>query len=201
LAIALQGPIWAGIFGLSASSALWLTAVFSGIGILLAWAWYRWQEIPHSVDMAFGMVTLGNLGMLLGWWADYHFEPLPSCGCAGRLDLALQMPGMWLGMLAGCNLAMLFLGRSPLPRERSEWWSMFGGGNVGMIAGMAIGMGIAPEGIVGHFLGMVLGMLVGMGIGHELTAELLNAHRRQTDDVARTPFTESPIGPSMPLPR
>jgi heavy metal translocating P-type ATPase len=175
LALSLQGPVWAGIFGWSATSALALALAFGLIGIVLAYVWYRWESIPHHVDMAYGMLTLGNLGMLWGWWADWHFEPLPSCGCAGRLDLALTMPGMWLGMLAGCNAAMLFLGRAPRPKNRSHWLAMFGGGNIGMIIGMALGMGIAPEGIIGHFAGMVVGMLLGMGLGHEITMQCLNA--------------------------
>ncbi|MCX7700304.1 MAG: heavy metal translocating P-type ATPase [Gemmataceae bacterium] len=201
LAIGLQGPVWAGIFGLPMPMAVLLFLIFSGIGLLAAITWHRWEKIPHHIDMAFGMLTLGNLGMLLGWWADWQFQPLPSCGCAGRLDLAAMKPGMWLGMLAGCNLAMLFLSRRPLPRDRSWWLSMFGGGNVGMVVGMAVGMGIAPEGIIGHFLGMVVGMLLGMGLGHELTAELLAAHARRQVANDEWDIKKTAYGKPMALPR
>jgi hypothetical protein len=52
--------------------------------------------------MCFGMLSLGNLGMLLGWWMDNGFGPLHHAGCRECLDAVragTSAPGMWLGML------------------------------------------------------------------------------------------------------
>jgi hypothetical protein len=131
--------------------------------------------------MTFGMLTLGNLGMLLGWWADHGFTALPACGCCCTLESALTRPWMWLGMIAGCNLAMALLAR----HRHGSPFAMYVGGNLGMLAGMAVGMGIAPTGIFGHFIGMSIGMILGMALGHELGISLV--------EVATTPLKSASL--------
>ncbi|HUR55339.1 MAG TPA: hypothetical protein VMZ71_14495, partial [Gemmataceae bacterium] len=125
-------------------------------GVLLAVVWYRWKSIPHAVDMCVGMLTLGNLGMLLGWYAD---NGLRTCHCASAV-------WMWVGMLAFANAAMVWLGRRSIP-QGDHAWAMFTGGNVGMVGGMiAGGWVVAGLGsVAAHFAGMTLGMLGGMLLG------------------------------------
>ena len=72
-----------------------MLVIFGTAGVLMARAWRWWPTIPHTLDMVFGMLTLGNLGMLLGWWADNGFAPLHDHGCREcveameRFDLTL----------------------------------------------------------------------------------------------------------------
>ena len=81
----------------------------------------RWATIPHTLDMCFGMLTLGNLGMLLGWWADNGFAPLHEGSARLRRgDARGQKPWMWVGMLVFANAAMLWLARRPAAGARSR---------------------------------------------------------------------------------
>jgi hypothetical protein len=138
--------------------------------------------------MCFGMLTLGNLGMLLGWWADNGFAPLPGhCReCVAALqEGVIHAPWMWIGMLAFANLAMLWLARRASGRGRDHTLAMFTGGNVGMVLGMAAGGWCAiqfeVESITGavaaSFAGMTAGMLAGMLLGTWLTERFLGAVR------------------------
>jgi heavy metal translocating P-type ATPase len=165
-------------------AAVLLLGAFAGFGVTLAWLWHRWGSIPHVLDMAFGMLTLGNLGMLLGWWADNDFSPVacPVCCSTGSL---LSRPWMWVGMLAFANGAMVWLGRRPLPRGTGHVLAMFTGGNVGMVLGMVAGGWCAAQietshitlAVAAHFTGMTLGMLVGMLLGTWLTERLIASAR------------------------
>ena len=145
-------------------AAALLTAAFAVIGTAIGILWHRWAGIPHTLDMCVGMLTLGNLGMVLGWWADLGFT---SAHCAACCD-PLGKPWMWVGMFAFANLAMLRLGRRPLPRG-DHALAMFTGGNLGMAAGMVAGgwcaAQLAPLSITIHLVGMTLGMLAGMLLG------------------------------------
>ena len=97
----------------------------------------RWHSIPHTLDMCVAMLTLGNLGMLLGWWADNSFAPLHegSCrACVEAMRAGVMKPWMWVGMLAFANAAMLWLGRRPLPWGNGHAVAMFTGGNIGMVS-------------------------------------------------------------------
>jgi hypothetical protein len=165
--------------------ASFVIAGFAALGIGLAFVWRYVAMVPHGLDMAFGMLTLGNLGMLAGWWADNRFVPLPAdagaCCCASSVDAAFARPGMWLGMLVAANLAMLTLGRRPCPREGHCRTAMFTGGNVGMLAGMFLG-GVAADGagcdgttpaVLTGLVGMTIGMFAGMQLGAALTRKLL----------------------------
>ena len=92
--------------------------------------------------MCVGMLTLGNLGMLLGWWADNGFAPLHDGGCRDCVEAmraGVMKPWMWVGMLVFANAAMLWLGRRPLPWGNGHAVAMFTGGNVGMVLGMFAG--------------------------------------------------------------
>jgi heavy metal translocating P-type ATPase len=144
---------------------------FALAGVGLGRWWLRRPQIPHAADMAFGMLTAGNLGMLVGWWADAGFAPLMCahcCSCANPLG----KPGMWVGMLLAANAAMLWLGRRPLPGG-GHAAAMFTGGNAGMLLGMAAGgwaaAGVALDDVAPAaalaFAGMSAGMVGGMLVG------------------------------------
>ena len=79
---------------------------------------------------------------------------------------------MWIGMLLFASLAMLGLGRRPLPRGHHAW-AMFTGGNLGMLLGMIGGSWAASNweadsliaAVLASFAGMTVGMLAGMIAG------------------------------------
>ncbi len=121
------------------AAALTLTS-FALAGGALAHMWRRYA-IPHWVDMCVGMLTLGNLGMLLGWWADNGFAPLHDHGCCACVEAmrgGAMKPWMWVGMLALANVAMRWLGKCPVTAGCHSL-AMFTGGNVGMVVGMVAG--------------------------------------------------------------
>jgi heavy metal translocating P-type ATPase len=186
LAVALQGVAF--VLLLDPPTAPLVIGGFALIGSALAIGWSRWASIPHALDMCFGMLTLGNLGMLLGWWADVGFEPLRDhgcCACVGAVRAgALTSAGMWGGMLLLANAAMLWLPRRSAPGG-SHCAAMFTGGNVGMVVGMVAGGWCAalPEtdsvatAVVGSFVGMTAGMLAGMLLGTWLAEKAIDLVR------------------------
>jgi len=169
-------------------AAVVVPGAFAVAGFALARLWWRWATIPHTFDMCFGMLTLGNLGMLLGWWADNEFAPLHGhcreCVAALQGDLG-RAPWMWVGMLALANVAMIWLPRHPTGRGLGHTIAMYTGGNVGMILGMAAGAWCAAEyeaetvatAVVASFAGMTVGMLAGMLLGTWLIERVLGAAR------------------------
>lgn len=168
--------------------AVLMLGVFALVGFTLAKTWNRWATIPHSLDMCFGMLTLGNLGMLLGWWADNGFMALHDggcCRCVEAMRSGVMMTGMWVGMLLLANAAMVWLPRRAATRGRDHTIAMYTGGNVGMVIGMVGGGWCAAQlgtasmtvGVFASFLGMTFGMLAGMLLGSWLTEKLLAAAR------------------------
>lgn len=171
LALALQGVVLLLLLdGLPAAMPIG----FALAGLVVGVVWLRWAAIPHALDMAAGMLTLGNLGMLVGWWAGTGFGPLHDCGCTTCVEAAGgHGPGMWAGMLLGANAAVLGLGRRPWPRRGYHVPAMFTGGNLGMVLGMLAGgwaAGQVPAGSVPAaaglaFAGMTAGMIGGTLLG------------------------------------
>jgi hypothetical protein len=134
--------------------------------------------------MCFGMLTLGNLGMLLGWWADNGFSALHNSGCCQCVDAmraGVMLTWMWVGMLAFANAAMIWLPRRAAAPGRDHAIAMYTGGNVGMVIGMLMGSWCAAQigtdsmtvAVFASFLGMTAGMLAGMLIGSLLTEKLI----------------------------
>ena len=157
---------------------LWFAVIFIGgfalTGTTFAMAWRRFP-VPHWADMCFGMLTLGNLGMLLGWWADIGFAALHDGGCCACIETmrgGVMKPWMWVGMLVFANVAMRWLPRTPMP-SGCHSLAMFTGGNAGMIAGMVAGGWCVTQvptasmiaAVALSFAGMTLGMLAGMLAG------------------------------------
>lgn len=160
-----------------------LICSFAVLGLGVGYLWHRWSTIPHLLDMCVGMLTFGNLGMLLGWWADNDFSSLIDGGCVHCL-LAMRQgfqPWMWAGMLAGANIAMLCFMRCSTPPSRSHSIAMYTGGNLGMVLGMLAGGWCASEVPTGSvplsagvsFIGMSAGMVLGMLLGTWLTEQAI----------------------------
>jgi heavy metal translocating P-type ATPase len=191
LAFALQGVL---LVVLVPALPTVVPLAFVLVGAALALAWHR-GPVPHWPDMAFGMLTLGNFGMLLGWYADNGFAALACghCACATSMQ-----PWMWVGMLLFANAAMLWLGRAPVT-ARCHSVAMYTGGNAGMVLGMLAGgawaarlaLPDARAAVAVSFAAMTAGMLAGMFAGTWLTERALAT-------VSRPPARTSPSSPSGP---
>lgn len=188
VAVPLQGIILSQMMGLPTPLTISLTCATAALGLLLARAWYYRHNLRHHTDMVFGMLTVGNLGMVLGWWADSDFSVASAHGCCHCADPNWQHPWMWAGMLIFSNVSMYCMNRNPLPTG-SHAFAMLSGGNLGMILGMWAGGSAAsslsildvPSAILSHYgamtIGMTLGMLVGTWLLELLTDAVLSAWR------------------------
>jgi P-type Cu+ transporter len=156
---------------------LTIGGILLGIALWLVWPWLRahpqWQ-------MAVTMLTVGNLGMLLGWWADAGFGPIIRdgvclCGCpkssmgAGLFE---RFSTMHVGMMLAGFPLMLWL-QDPaqsLFRSLSGRWLHALWITVGMGVGMWFAAGVlallpliqAQTQFYLTYLGMCLGMMLGM---------------------------------------
>jgi heavy metal translocating P-type ATPase len=171
-------------------------------GGFLARRWLQ-TDLSHPVDMAFGMLTVGNLGMVLGWWADNSFQPFrdtATCDCLEAIRSGVFRPWMWVGMFAFGHLAMtVFAQRNG--NGNVHRLAMLTGGNLGMGVGMLLGgwlAGFLPTGdrvvMAGvNLAGMTAGMIVGMDWGTRLALTLFGGRfRRWASDAARPLPYKSP---------
>jgi phosphoglycolate phosphatase-like HAD superfamily hydrolase len=151
---------------------LGLTSVL--LACLVTAFWRRWNEAPIW-QMAVAMFSIGNVAMLLGWWADVGFgaivrDGLCLCGCAkSDLGLGLIAKFNWMqaGMLASAFPMTWVLPRQayPLSRWRHALWMA-----AGMLAGMWLAGAVMTQFSIWdphrHFLltylAMTIGMLTGM---------------------------------------
>lgn len=187
MSVWLQGLLLVELMGLADSRAVSIIFLFGVGGSIAAVWWYRQPTLSHHVDMAFGMLTFGNMGMLFGWWADAGFQPLKygHCDCAASLFAGEFKPWMWLGMLICGTIAMVWLGRTEHGSPR-HWYCMLTGGNLGMAIGMLAGGWLCrdlfgPEirlNILLSIAGMTIGMIVGMFAGTALLEQSIQKYRR-----------------------
>lgn len=179
VALPLQGGILAQLCGWPSLLTGAIICAFAAAGLLLAYSWYHRPYLRHNVDMLFGMFTVGNLGMVFGWWADLGFSAAACRACCSCTDLNWQQPWMWVGMLLFSQYAMYGLNRRPIP-SRSHAIAMLTGGNIGMMLGMwgggSIALLVPIHALSGtvfiHWGAMTVGMMIGMLAGTWL-AELL----------------------------
>ncbi len=138
-----------------ASTAAWIgfMAAFSAGGFLLS----RWLASPLAdgitsdrFDEAYRwrglaeMFAFGNLGMLLGWWADVGFGPIVRDGvCLCCCTKAGAGFGLWQ-YVNWMNFGML-LGSLPMWPRRGDWRAL---GHFGAMLGGMFGAMLAAE----HFL-------------------------------------------------
>jgi hypothetical protein len=188
ITLALQGVV---VLLLLESAREWPVAqvvlgLFAILGLALGVLWQRWAAMPHTLEMCIGMLTWGNLGMLLGWWLDNGCVPLPEggcCLCVAAMRQGSLQPWMWLGMLALANVAMVWFIRCEAVPGRNHTLAMYTGGNLGMLLGMlGGGWGAAqiPADTVAlavsvSFVGMTMGMIAGMLLGTWLVETVIGA--------------------------
>ncbi|MBN8246851.1 MAG: cation-translocating P-type ATPase [Verrucomicrobia bacterium] len=172
-----------------ATAALWTVGTLG----------FVWLDHRHPVQtdrhgwwlpglrMTGAMVGPGNLGMLIGWWADAGFGPVMRDGvclcCQSHhyFTLAGGVPWMDLGMLAAGLPAMgSAVGALPgrLPR-----WGLLALSAAGMVLGMGWGAELAlrwagpghPLQFLIALAGMTAGMLIGMFFACAAGEALLSA--------------------------
>ena len=214
LAFALQGILLVSLLQFRGGVALLILFGFIVVGLLLSFMWLRWQSMPHGFDMVMGMLSLGNFGMILGWFADNGFHPLRAgdcCACVELMRGEFLKPWMWLGMLFFGNLGMIAFTRRNHSERAYCNSGMFTGGNMGMILGMLLGSWLSSQieidsiqtaGLL-NLVGMTLGMIVGMMIGSESTRRVIlalapiwrisDAKRIHSTDSGR-PAEAAPLG-------
>ncbi len=195
IGLSAQGVILGQLLGLTWPVQIALVAAFAVLAIGMSLVWKRWRAIPSGLDMAFGMATLGSLGMVLGWWADLGFRSLAELDrpwvCLGHraltdltagsteLDASLGsvlQPGMYLGMMLFAQAAMYGLRRRPEAFRNECSVPTLLLAHLGMVLGMGLGgmyaeqLEIANQAARGlsAYLFMNLGMILGMAAGHQL---------------------------------
>jgi hypothetical protein len=172
LSLALQGWLVANLAGATVGESVLVAGGCLAVGAWLADCWRRNPGMPHALDMSLGMLTLGSLGMALGWQFDAWRNPTccSQCAAGGFWQHLQAMPGMWLGMLATSHMAMVCLVHRPCPAH--GWWKVALAlcHTLGMCAGMLVGGALATEvarewpamAIPLEYGGMVVGMIAGM---------------------------------------
>jgi hypothetical protein len=193
-AVALQGPFLAYLSGQPA----WGTALLS-VGFLATAAGLCRHASPPSRAQGSGRIlslSLGSLGMLVGWYMDAGFHPLVGhgiclCGCADSpagLGLVSGLHWMQSLMLASCAMGAV------AARGRAGIFSLSASGNLLlscalMLAAMAAaGWAEGRLRIENPSLGLVLSylaMAAGMACGSAV--------------AARLPRLMSPAPPARPL--
>jgi heavy metal translocating P-type ATPase len=172
-----QGILLAELAALPLFPAWVLVGVF---GLLAIGVWkvrHSWTTYPYRASFL-GMLTLGNLGMVLGWWADADWAPairdgVCLCGCqkshfgAGLLGgLGWMHVGMLAGSIPGIYWEQKLRGGSGGDGAQARWLIC--------LAFMWLGMQLGAWAVVGWFVGeprlqllasytaMTLGMTAGM---------------------------------------
>jgi heavy metal translocating P-type ATPase len=177
VALAAQGLLLGHLGALPHWGAAALALGFGLVGIL---AWNtrgRWAVLPHRAAFV-AMLAVGNLGMLLGWWADAGWAPairdgVCLCGCQKShfgAGLAGGLAWMHLGMLAFSLPPIWWEQRVRIGVEgRGDWrW-------LACLAFMVLGMQAGAGAVIGWFpaqpQAQLLASYAGMTIG--MTAAML----------------------------
>jgi len=171
--LALQGLFLCYLGSLPMRTGLLLGFVFMLAGAVLALQLRQWFQRPLRVLYA-GMLALGNLGMLFGWFMDAGFGPVvrgaePLCGCGSAL---LQPTWMQAGMILA-SLPLLFgIQVAPAVVLRPGWnrsWLHALVCLTGMLAGMQAAMAVTELFQGGdrqrYFLALYGAMTCGMFLG------------------------------------
>lgn len=182
LAAALQGPLLAYLLAATWPGWLALTAVSTLAAAFVG----RRLDAPRSYasSCTVAMLALGNVGMLVGWMADFGFGPLIRadvclCGCWGSaLGQGLIAGPSWMqaGMLIACVPSLCWIRPTPAfldaaTKRRWHWAAHVVLSPVGMLLGMLAAAGAfaavpvqSPAlHLIATFLLMSAGMALGMG--------------------------------------
>jgi magnesium-transporting ATPase (P-type) len=180
---------WVGMMGqaviLVVLGAFWWPAALAALGAFSAATWYmlrRSSRLSAWADMTLAMISIGGLGMNLGWWADLGFTSAVRDGVAMSCCHAPQQISSWhwmyVGMIALGVPAMYLLRQTP---ERFSWrrWCCVGPlvlGVPGMCAGMWVGsltaqalpLGDPSIRVLTSYVLMMTGMVLGMLLPHAM---------------------------------
>ncbi|MEM9444573.1 MAG: cation-translocating P-type ATPase [Verrucomicrobiota bacterium] len=146
LGMFLQGPLlaWMGRFSWQVAIMVSLGALL--LGFVLSQGMSAWSK-KSTLGLYLGMLSLGNLGMLLGWVVDSGFGPviqdgLCLCGCTKTEGVAsfLFQPSWMQGLMVLLSFPVLVITDSQVRIEQ----------------------GVKESSPWGHLLICCLGMLVGM---------------------------------------
>lgn len=198
LALAIQGPVLSYSAQLDLMGWIALSALTVALSLGLA-VYVSRVSTPTPVRMGLAMISIANLGMLLGWLADAGFKPLVSDGvCLCSCPMSVIGWGMFLslnwthgGMLLLSIPAMWFLAPKGLGLLRcSSLWKFLHlfVGMLGMLLGMdlaAVFMGevivVEPQQqLMLNFISMTLGMLIGMFIACSLFGRVLSSYLKRS---------------------
>ena len=147
------------------------------------------SRLPEWLDMTLAMLSLGGLGMNIGWWMDLSFDPaiqngkvMACCMVSKTMEAAsLQASSHWMYwmMLIIGVPAMYLLRRGPLYFNWRRWCCsgmlILGvpGMCFGMWAGAQLAMGLTDlpgnAQVVASYGLMILGMCAGMLVPHFLS--------------------------------
>lgn len=189
--LAAQAPFLVYLGKLPLATSAWVCAVFLILGILTARYQARHPEVDRFARMTFAMLSLGNWGMILGWWADAGFGPV-SMGCPGCDARDFHLTASFAAM-PWMNLGMVLLGVPPMLLDRDAGRGGLSRLALGLLstAGMIVGMAFGgfvflrwlgsfvPSRFLLSFCGMTVGMLLGMFLCCELGRALTLAWRRR----------------------
>jgi hypothetical protein len=180
-----QGALLIPLAGLGLSASIVVLAVCAAITLLII----RFRaRLPVWADMTLAMLSIGGLGMNLGWWMDLHLNPAVQNGlvmacCMMRKTVQMTGPEAgshwmyWLMLIAGVP-AMYLLRSGPIYFHWHKWCctGMLVLGVPGMCFGMwaaaqlAMRMGNLPgqRQVLAAYALMMLGMCAGMLAPHAL---------------------------------
>lgn len=178
-AFVVQGPLLAYLADLGAMG----TAMATLGGVLAAaMVWFLWPQWRQALNlqMLWSMLSVGNLGMLFGWWADYGFGPLVGSGtvhcacCLTSNSLGLGLFNWMYGLMVLAGFPAMALVQTDRTRAVGPGarWRHAAWGLIGMVAGMYGGMQAIGSLTLADpqqqffllFSAMTLGMLAGMFI-------------------------------------
>ena len=157
------------------------TLTVAGIALALTrLALTSWRRLPPWADMTLGMITIGGLGMNIGWWMDTGFTQATTAGCACHLG-GWSPTWMEICMLIAGVPGMFLLRHQWIPFDWKRWCctGMLILGVPGMMIGMRVGSRLALAASETWSLGpnsavlldygvMMVGMCTGMWLPHAL---------------------------------
>ncbi|MDZ4741849.1 MAG: cation-translocating P-type ATPase [Verrucomicrobiota bacterium] len=179
LCVALQGPFLSYLARLDFQSGVLVTFVFVLIAIV-GFIFCIRPGATYTLRACYGMLALGNLAMIAGWWADAGFgaivrDGICLCACEKSIlgkGLLSHINLMHIGMIAGGIPGMAY-GNSILPKAYESVFIKYAHlltCLVGMYIGMMLGALVMAQFKVGDphlyvvcsFFAMTIGMLLGM---------------------------------------
>jgi hypothetical protein len=172
-----------------------MTILGAAVGLFVARSVGR---LPDWAEMIAAMMSLGGLGMNLGWWADLGFGPAAGTCChCGTLTGSV---GMYAGMLAAGVPAMYLLRLRPVPFSWRSWCCVgpLALGVPGMCLGMRLGGMLSPGGVLADYAAMTFGMCAGMLVAHVPEWLLGLEPARPTRRAASMPSPSPTPAPTAP---